>query len=106
MASGSIKWAALADGKPTCLTVGGEPVVIVRDGEEVFALRDVCSHAEVALSEGEVVGRSIECWLHGSRFDLATGEPSGPPAFEAVPTYDTQITIDHDGDRSVVVTTS
>ena len=51
------------------------------DGE-VYAVDDVCSHAEVALSEGEVDGCTIECWLHGSRFDLRTGKPTGcrPPS--------------------------
>ena len=53
----------------------------------MHALDDVCSHAEVALSEGEIDGDTIECWLHGSRFDLGTGTPSGPPAVEPVAVY-------------------
>ncbi len=67
--------------------INGEPVAIVRAQGEIFALRDVCSHAEVALSEGEVYDYTIECWLHGSCFDLRTGNPTGPPATVAVPTY-------------------
>ena len=60
----------------------------VRDENgEVHAIHDICSHADVALSEGEVDGCTIECWLHGSRFDLRTGEPTGPPAVSAVPVY-------------------
>ena len=39
------------------------------------------------LSEGEVDGGAIECWLHGSCFDLRTGKPTGLPAFEPVPVY-------------------
>jgi 3-phenylpropionate/trans-cinnamate dioxygenase ferredoxin subunit len=69
----------------------GEPVAIVRAGGEVFAIRDVCSHAEVPLSEGEVDGCTIECWLHGSRFDLRTGKPTGMPATEPVPVYPVKI---------------
>jgi Ferredoxin subunits of nitrite reductase and ring-hydroxylating dioxygenases len=61
------------------------PVALVRTGEEVFALRDVCSHAEVALSEGEVYDHTIECWLHGSCFDLRTGKPTNPPATSRFP---------------------
>ncbi|MCW2918584.1 MAG: Rieske (2Fe-2S) domain protein [Actinomycetia bacterium] len=67
------------------------PVALVRTGDEVFALRDVCSHAEVALSEGEVYDHTIECWLHGSCFDLRTGKPTNPPATQPVPTYRVKI---------------
>ena len=71
--------------------VAGEPVVLARTGGEVFALRDVCSHAEVPLSEGEIYDHTVECWLHGSCFDLRTGQPTGPPATEPVPVYPVKI---------------
>jgi len=71
--------------------VGDVPVAIVRTAGEVFAIRDVCSHAEVALSEGDVEGTTIECWLHGSRFDLRSGTPTGMPATIAVPVYAVRI---------------
>ena len=60
-------------------------------GGELFALSDVCSHAEVPLSEGEVYDRTVECWLHGSWFDLRTGAPTGPPATEPVPVYPVKV---------------
>ena len=60
-----------------------------------YAVHDECSHAAVALSEGEVDGCTLECWLHGSRFDLRTGEPTGLPATEPVPVYPVEI---RDGD--------
>ena len=71
--------------------LNGTPIAVVRAEGEVFALRDVCSHAEVALSEGEVYDHTIECWLHGSCFDLRTGDPTGPPATKPVPTYPVKI---------------
>ena len=71
--------------------VNGEPVAVIRAEGEVFALRDVCSHAEVPLSEGEIYDCTVECWLHGSCFDLRTGNPTGPPATEPVPTYQVKI---------------
>jgi 3-phenylpropionate/trans-cinnamate dioxygenase ferredoxin subunit len=52
------------------------------------------------LSEGEVTKQGIECWLHGSRFDLATGEPSSPPASEPVDVYAVEV---RDGDVYVAV---
>ncbi len=60
---------------------------MARDGDEVFAIQDQCSHAAVALSEGEVDDCTVECWLHGSRFDLRTGKPTGLPATEPVATF-------------------
>jgi 3-phenylpropionate/trans-cinnamate dioxygenase ferredoxin subunit len=74
--------------------VGGTPVCLARSGGEVFAVRDVCSHADVALSEGDVEDGTVECWLHGSRFDLRTGRPTGLPATKPVATY--PVTIEGD----------
>ena len=61
--------------------IQGRRVALVRteDGG-VHCVDDTCTHANVSLSEGELDGCTLECWLHGSRFDLLTGEPSGPPA--------------------------
>ena len=89
-----VRVCALSD-LPAEGTIGFEvedtPVAVVRTGDEVFALLDVCSHEEVALSEGEVYDHTIECWLHGSCFDLRTGEATGPPATVAVPTFPVKI---------------
>ena len=59
------------------------PVAVVRAEGEVFALHDVCSHEEVPLSEGEIYDHTVECWLHGSCFDLRTGKPTGPAGHQA-----------------------
>jgi 3-phenylpropionate/trans-cinnamate dioxygenase ferredoxin component len=83
--------ADIADNEPLGVEVKGEPVAIVRTEGEVFAIRDVCSHADVPLSEGEVYDHTIECWLHGSCFDLRTGAPTGLPATEPVPVYPVKI---------------
>ena len=74
--------------------IGDTPVAIVRTNGEIYAIYDVCSHLEVPLSEGDVEGTTIECWLHGSRFDLTTGLPTGLPATQPVPVYPIKI----DGD--------
>jgi len=69
--------------------VGKQPVAIVRLGDDFYAIGDTCSHAEVSLSEGEVDpgDKHIECWKHGSRFSLETGEPDCLPATRPVPVY-------------------
>ncbi len=89
------KVCALADvEEPGALHVDldEQEIAIVRgeDGE-VYAIEDRCSHADIPLSEGDVDGSTIECWLHGSRFDLRTGKPTGPPATTAVPVYPVRI---------------
>jgi 3-phenylpropionate/trans-cinnamate dioxygenase ferredoxin subunit len=83
--------ADIPEGGAVRVELGDVPVCLVRTEGDVYAIRDVCSHADVPLSEGEVEGTTVECWLHGSRFDLRTGKPTGLPATEPVPVYDTTI---------------
>jgi 3-phenylpropionate/trans-cinnamate dioxygenase ferredoxin subunit len=78
--------------------IGGVEVAIVKSGGQVFAIRDECSHAQIPLSEGEVFDCEIECWLHGSTFDLRTGEPLSLPAYDPVPVYPVRL----DGDDVLV----
>ena len=67
--------------------VQGKAICLARSQGSVYAISDVCSHADVSLSEGDVEDGTVECWLHGSRFDLRTGAPTGLPATKSVPTY-------------------
>ena len=85
------------------VTLGSLAVAVARNGDEVFALQDLCSHAAVALSEGEVAECTIECWLHGSRFDLRTGKPTGLPATEPVATFPVEVRENPDGTTDVYV---
>lgn len=83
------------EGGVCSVRVGDEQIAVVRSEGRLYAIRDVCSHAEVPLSLGDVSGSTIECWLHGSRFDLRTGRPIGLPAKRCVPVYPVEI---KDGD--------
>ncbi len=80
------------------VVVGGIPMAVVRSDGEIYAIFDVCSHQDVPLSEGDVEDGGIECWLHGSRFDLTTGRPTSLPATRPVPVYPVKI----DGDDVLV----
>ena len=93
-----LRLADLPDTGVVPTVVDGVPVAIVRSEGQVHAIHDVCSHEEVALSEGDVDDGEIECWLHGSRFDLASGRPTGLPATDPVPVYPVKI----DGDDVLV----
>jgi 3-phenylpropionate/trans-cinnamate dioxygenase ferredoxin subunit len=82
---------------------GTEIAIVHAEDGNFYAVHDECSHAAVALSDGEIDGCTLECWLHGSRFDLRTGEPTGLPATEPVPIYPVEI---RDGDVFVSLTPS
>ena len=104
-----LRACALADIKDDAalgVTVDGQDVALARHGDEVFAIEDMCSHASVALSEGDYEisdgDCTVECWLHGSRFDLRTGKPTGLPATEPVATFPVDV---RDGDVYVDVET-
>ncbi len=85
------------DDEAVAVTVGAYDVAVARDGDEVFAVENQCSHAAVALSEGEVAAGTVECWLHGSCFDLRTGKPTHLPATEPVATFPVDVRQGPDG---------
>ena len=87
-------------GQAKSVVIGGVPLALVRTDEGVFAIKDRCSHADVPLSEGEVDGCTIECWLHGSQFDVRTGRPMTLPATAVVPVFPVRIT--GDGADSII----
>ena len=91
----------LKDGEARRFDGPGYRVVVVRLGDDVFAIGDECSHQDYSLSEGEVDPDdcTIECWKHGSTFDLRTGEPTTLPATQPVPVYLARVV-----DGQVVVT--
>jgi 3-phenylpropionate/trans-cinnamate dioxygenase ferredoxin subunit len=82
-------FAQLAPNSATRFDVDGRPVAVVRIGDDVYAIGDTCSHANVSLSECELWcdEKEIECWKHGSTFSLITGEPQTLPATQPVPVY-------------------
>jgi nitrite reductase/ring-hydroxylating ferredoxin subunit/uncharacterized membrane protein len=92
---GEAKWRALditevpAD-KPTKAKAGARSLVVVRQGERIFALDDTCAHQGCSLSEGRLVddGRRIECGCHGSRFELTDGSLNRGPAVYGQPSYE------------------
>ena len=81
----------VASGATLAVEVEGTNVAVVRDGDDWYAVYDECSHAAIPLSEGDVEGCEIECWLHGSCFDLRSGEPTNLPATEPVSVYPVRV---------------
>jgi len=86
-----MKLSDLAENKAVKVELNGRDICVVRQGSEVFAIADLCSHAQASLSEGDVTTGRIECWLHGAEFDLRTGEVVTPPASAPVEIYSVSI---------------
>jgi nitrite reductase/ring-hydroxylating ferredoxin subunit len=75
----------LADNKPTRAVHDGVPILLVRRGNRLFAMVETCSHFNGPLSEGELVGDSIVCPYHNSRFALEDGRVLDGPAVHSQP---------------------
>ncbi len=95
----------LADGTATKFDIDGRAVAVVRVGDDVYAIDDICTHANVSLTQGEVWcdELELECPKHGSAFSLITGMPGTLPATQPVEVFDA--TVDN-GDVVVTIGTS
>ena len=83
----------LEPGSVRKVTIESREIAIVRIDDDVYAIGDTCSHADVSLSEGFVEADDcmIECGAHGALFNLKTGEPESLPAVRPVPVYDVAV---------------
>jgi 3-phenylpropionate/trans-cinnamate dioxygenase ferredoxin subunit len=90
------------EGKAHRVEAGDHVIALVRLGDDVYAIGDRCSHQDISLSEGDVLGDelTLECWKHGSAFSLETGDPTSLPATRPVPVYEARVV---DGEVEVVV---
>ena len=76
-------------GKAIRVKIGEDAIAIIRTkADQIYALDDKCSHGEISLSEGFVDNETIECWAHGAKFSLETGEALTLPAYEPVAKYE------------------
>lgn len=71
--------------------VDGERVAVFYDGDEAYAVSDICTHAGASLAEGGLRDGTVRCPRHGAPFDARTGEALGPPASDDLNAYETKI---------------
>ena len=73
------------------IIVDDVPVLLLRVGDEYYAIEDVCTHDGQPLTDGPLIGCEITCPRHGARFDVRSGKPLFMPATEAVATYEVEV---------------
>lgn len=85
--------AEIGEGEIRAFDVGGKEIAVARCDGMLYAITDICSHEYANLSEGEldVDDCTIECPLHGARFDIATGRVRSLPATEPIETYPVRV---------------
>ena len=88
----------LPPGKMKRVIVGKERILLVNVAGEYFATQDTCSHEDASLATGSLHGDLVKCPLHGSRFNVRTGQVLDEPAEENLKTYPVKI----DGERICV----
>jgi len=86
----------IPDNEVRAFEVDGRRIALYHCGHEFYATTDICSHAYAELSEGflDCDDRTIECPLHGSRFDIRTGTVLSLPAYEPIATYPVRVESD------------
>src|SRR5579871_6617524 len=85
-----VGFGELTENTPVLGHLDGDPTILVRQGEDVFATAAACSHYGGPLAEGLVVGKTIRCPWHHARFDLRTGEAIGAPALSPIPCFNVE----------------
>ncbi len=74
-------------GKMKCVEVAGCLVLVANVNGKYYAVADTCTHEDASLSTGSLKGELVTCPLHGSRFNVVTGEALEEPAEENLRTY-------------------
>lgn len=77
----------LQPGQMKKVEVDGKKLLLANAEGTYYVVDEMCSHEDFSLYLGCIKGHKIKCSLHGSYFDLASGEPLDEPACEAIATY-------------------
>ena len=79
--------SGLANGQMTACQAGEVDVMVCRVQGTLYAIEDLCSHADTTLSDGALHGYNVICALHGAQFDVRDGSHKGPPAYCGVRSF-------------------
>lgn len=87
-------------GSITQVEIDGIEIALINSEEGFFAVNDLCTHAEVSLSDGQLNGCLIECPMHGAEFDIKTGQAKSLPATKPIEVY--QVVVDGNDENATV----
>ncbi|MBA3513759.1 MAG: non-heme iron oxygenase ferredoxin subunit [Pyrinomonadaceae bacterium] len=85
------KMAEIAPGQAKMVEVNDKEIALFNVDGSFYAIDNACTHVGGPLSEGELDGPQVTCPLHGSIFNVTTGEVLGPPAARGVTRYNTRV---------------
>ncbi|MBB5686709.1 Rieske (2Fe-2S) protein [Sphingobium boeckii] len=78
-------------GKAKRVEAGGRAILLCNSDGQIYAVENLCSHAQEPLECGRIRYGWIACPAHGARFDLETGEPLNPPATDPIAIFPVRI---------------
>lgn len=87
----AVKTSELPAGAKQAVELAGQPILVCNSNGKIFAVSNICSHAQEMLDCGRMGNGWIACPIHGARFDLATGAAKNPPATRPIPVFETRI---------------
>lgn len=85
------RFSDLAENKITAIQTIRVPIILIRKGDQVYAMENLCSHAEIPLDKGKLEREEIICPMHGAVFNIVTGAALKLPATEPVEVFETRI---------------
>ena len=85
------KLSEIQNGEMKNMLVDGKNILLSNINNKIFATGGQCTHEEVNLEDGFIVGEDITCPLHLSKFNLKTGKALNPPAIDELAVYNIKI---------------
>ena len=81
----------LASGEMVRVEIGGRRILLAHVNGRIYATDDTCTHEEASLATGSLRGEIVKCPLHGSRFNVCTGQVLDDPATQNLTTYPVRV---------------
>ncbi len=81
----------LLPGNTLKVTIAHGDILLANVDGKIYAVDDMCTHEDSSLSLGCLKGELVSCTLHGSRFNVRSGQPMEEPATEALQRYPVRI---------------
>ena len=89
-----LKASEVPPGTKKAVEVGGKSILVCNTNDRLFAVSNVCTHADEKLECGRMAKNWIACPVHGARFELTTGRVMNPPATRPLPTFRVRVVDD------------